>query len=115
MSQKPIPIALRDVSYSNVKRKIVDVLFFEPLTDAQLVAEAQKTIETFVGKYGEAQALSVFFWRNREDVGKRKASASVDYAPYGQWEQAHIATPGDYSLHRFAIQFNDTGEDEDMH
>ena len=108
MAERPIPIALRDVSYGKVRRKIVDVLFFEPMDDDRLVVEAQTTIQDFAAKYGDARAICVFFWRNREDVGKKKAAAAVDFAPHGRWEDAHLAEPGDYALHSFHVSYNET-------
>ena len=94
--QNPIPIALRDVSYTGAIRKIVDVLIFGETSDEELVAQAQGAIQHYA-KYGDAQAFCIFFWWSREDIGKRKAAASVDFAPHGRWEDAHLAPRGDYS------------------
>lgn len=107
--QRPIPIALRDVSYTGAARKIVDVLIFSDLSDESLVAEAQSAIQHYA-KYGDAQAFCVFFWWSRDDIGTSKAAASVDFAPRGDWGSAHTVPLGDYELHRFSVVFNDTNQ-----
>ena len=115
-AQEPIPIALRDCSYPAAVRKIVDVLYPEgALSNEELVAHAGLAVQ-WGGKYGEAQAISCFFWRSRDDIGRVRAVASADFAPRGRWEDAHTAKLGDYSLHEFSVVFNDTeadGEDAD--
>ena len=109
--QEPIPIALRDCSYPAAQRKLIDVVYPEgALSDEELVAYSTQAL-AWAAKYGDANAFCIFVWRSRADIGIQRAVASAEWAPYGRWEDAHLAKLGEYDRHQWHVVFNDTEAD----
>lgn len=100
-------LGLRDASFAACIRLIADVLILEPgaLTDKQLIEIARSVVKKIIATK-RVNAIGVFFWYKASNVGKTIAKASVDWAPYGQWEKACTRPPGDYSCHSFRVDFN---------
>ena len=102
-------LGLRDASFAACIRLIADVLILEPgaLTDKQLIEIARSVVKKIIATK-RVNAIGVFFWYKASNVGKTIAKASVDWAPYGQWDKACTRPPGDYSRHSFRVDFNRT-------
>ncbi len=50
-------------------------------------------------------ALTVFFWKPGQYVGKEVSFANIDYAPHGKWELADTVKAGDYSTHEYLLNW----------
>lgn len=85
------------------------------LTDASLleIAVEQKNRVLSLGKH--YCAMSFYFWtegqKKAKRIGKEEATAAIDYAPNGKWEDALDATLGNYSTHIFKIISNKMKEE----
>ena len=99
-------LGIRDVSYSNIIRKIYDVRINGKKTDEELIIAAdivKNQLDIFNDK---VSSIGFFFWKEGQAVGKEIAVAGVDWAPNGKWEEAGV--PGEYSTHKYAVIFNNT-------
>ena len=101
----------RDVSFSVCVRLLADVVLEkeEALSDEQLIHIAQQVVNSIISAK-KVNAIGVFFWGPESSVGQGIAAASVDWAPEGRWEKADTVEAGDYSRHRFRVDFNRTAE-----
>ena len=101
----------RDVSFSVCVRLVADVVLQkeEALSDEQLIHIAQQVVNSIISTR-QVNAIGVFFWGPESAIGQGLAAASVDWAPEGRWEKADTVETGDYSRHRFRVDFNRTAE-----
>ena len=80
-------------------------------TELLAMAQEQKKRVLSFGKH--FNALAMHFWTPKQKVGQEEATAIVDYAPGGLWENALEAKIGDYSTHSFKVIHNSTGSESD--
>jgi hypothetical protein len=93
-----------------------------PLDNAELLAMAQEQ-KTRVLSFGKHYcAMAFHFWTTEQldkkqeggsRFGKEEATAIIDWAPGGKWEDALDAKIGDYTKHSFRVMENHTQEDEE--
>ena len=92
-------VSEEDVSFANVKR-----LTFRVVVPADTSADEMLTVaEEIVGekKSEKVNAIGFFFYYEGEDT-QSVASATVDWAPDGDWSKADTVKAGDYSKHEFS-------------
>jgi len=94
----------KDLSYSNVVRWQVKAKTYANVTreEVELIA---KDIVKYVKSKMEVNAIAIFLYRFEDDISGLYTIASIDYAPYGDWSRADEVETGDYSKHRYHIEY----------
>jgi len=72
----------------------------EPNNETPLLEIAKEIVEE---TKTPVNAITVFFWKEGQKVGREVAYASIDWAPFGKWESADTANAGDYTNHEYNI------------
>ena len=93
------------------------------LDNMELLAMAKEQKDRVLSFGKQYNAMAFHFWTEKQMVEKdehgnvkylhEEATAIVDYAPNGLWEDAVEAKIGDYSTHAFKVMENRTGGIED--
>lgn len=73
------------------------------LSDAQLRRISQDIVASKASET-KLNAVTVFFWKENAVVGAQQASATVDWAPNGEWSNAGDVKPGEYSTHEYSVR-----------
>ena len=89
------------------------------LDNMELLAMAKEQKDRVLSFGKQFNAMAFHFWTEKQMVEKdehgnvkylhEEATAIVDYAPEGLWEEAVSAKIGDYSTHSFKVMENRTG------
>jgi len=99
----------RDVSMANCVRIVADIALgtSQHLDNAQLIDIAGQVVQTITATTS-VNAIGVFFWKPGSNIGAESAAASVDWAPFGQWDRACDVSTGDYTKHTYQVVFSNT-------
>jgi len=96
---------VRDISFAGCKRYLVRVLARGIFTDEDLIEEVGCEVKKIIANE-KVNAIAVGFWRTRGEAMKTEAVAMVNWAPGGIWGDANTVKTGDYSKHRYELEFN---------
>ena len=93
-----------DASLGTTRRIIYRVGVEPGYTQAQLSQIARAIVDANHREGDLVNAVGFFFYLPDSNIAGR-ADASIDWAPNGNWDQADTVDTGDYSKHRFEVQF----------
>ena len=95
-------IGTRDLTYPPAARRAFDVEIPAGHIEDDDLMEVVKRI---LGESSERRhhTTAFFFWQPGQKVGHQKARAKIIWAPFGRWEDAHLA-----SNFSFYLEFNET-------
>lgn len=105
----PIPtyevVATEDVSIAAAKRYTLRVVIPDEVTQDQIRLVGDTLIAQQKREH-KFNALSISFYKNKEESNEAYTRGQVDYAPNGDWSQASKVDAGDYSTHQANYSFN---------
>lgn len=94
-----------DISYAGVVRlefNVVTENHPDDLTDEELLALAEEVVNEATNEQA-VNAIVIHIWDDPNGVGSTGNDAKVEWAPYGEWEDAGEVETGDYSEHEYVI------------
>lgn len=94
-----------DISYAGVVRlefNVVTENHPDDLTDKELLALAEGIVDKATNEQA-VNAIVIHIWDDPAGVGSTGNDAKVEWAPYGEWEDAGEVETGDYSEHEYVI------------
>lgn len=93
-----------DLSYSSIIRWQVRATTTDNLTKDEIKSIAEDIVKGIKERM-EVNAISIFLYREGDDIHWIYTIASIDYAPYGDWSRAGDVNTGDYSKHTYNIEY----------
>ena len=97
-----------DLSYSNVIRwQIRATTPIDNLTQEQIKNIAGDIVKR-VKEERKVNAISIFLYYEGDDIYYMYTIARIDYAPYGDWSRADEVKTGDYSKHKYSIEYRNS-------
>jgi len=94
-----------DISFQDCKRYLVRILLRGSPSNEDLIEKAGRAVQEIIVKE-KVNGIAVGFWRTKGEAMKTEAVAMVVWAPGGIWGEAYTVKAGDYSKHRYEVEFN---------